>query len=112
MQNQRRPNTNKIKYIWQNYAKIVAWLLDVVGEDDPRGFDPTPMFLFAHHYKLLHWEPVDIYKEYVMYQCAVYEKAAKTLEPKMLNTLSFGEIQQLFESGQLKDESNKTLVNV
>lgn len=87
--------------VWQDYARIVAWLADVVGTEDKRGFDATPMFLFAYRYNLLHWTPPAIYEEFVRYQCVVYERAAAKIAPAVVNTLSFGELQQLFESGQL-----------
>jgi hypothetical protein len=87
------------------YSRIVWWLLDVVGSDDPRGFDPTPMFLFAYHYDLLEREPADIYLEYVHYQCAVYETAAALLSADQLNQLTFAELQVWFETNRNKPSS-------
>ena len=86
--------------IWAAYSRIVWWLLDVVGSDDPRGFDATPMFLFAYHYELLQWEPADIYLEYVQYQCVVYETAARLLTAAQINQLSFGDLQAWFEANK------------
>lgn len=95
-------SSSKIKYPWHEYEKIVSWLLEVVGDEDERGFDPTPMFLFAHRYHLLHWDAKDIYREFVNYQCFIYNIAGSLLHADKLNILSFGELQQMYESGELK----------
>lgn len=79
------------------YARIVRWLHEAVGPNDPRGFDPQPLFQFACRYRLLHKHPADIYREYVAYQCTVYAEAAARLGDSILNDATFADLQQWYE---------------
>lgn len=81
-----------------DYARIVQWLSNAIGPNDPRGFDATPMFRFACRYRLLHWKTDHIYREYVRYQCHVYNAAAENLPDEHLNNTSTLQLQEWFES--------------
>lgn len=81
-----------------DYARIVHWLSEGVGPNDPRGFDASPMFRFACRYNLLQWKLEHIYREYVRYQCHVYTSAAEHLPDEVLKNSNTVALQEWFES--------------
>lgn len=90
------------------YMRIVRWLYEAVGPNDPRGFEPRPMFRFAVRYNLLQEDPAEIYRQYVAYQCHVYAEAADHLSADRLNNSTFGDIQTWYENVR---EQNTFLAN-
>ena len=86
------------------YARIVRWLYESVGPDDPRGFEPRPMFSFAVRYNLCNQDPAEIYRHYVAYQCHVYAEAAERLSASRLNNSTFGDIQNWYENVRQQDD--------
>ena len=96
-------NNNKSGPSFLAYMRIVRWLYEAVGPNDPRGFEPRPMFSFAAQYNLLAKDPAEIYRRYVAYQCHVYSEAAKHVNSDTLNNSTFGDIQKWYEQKQNED---------
>lgn len=79
------------------HAALVRWLNDAVGPNDVRGFDPEPIFQFACDYALLNSPPEHIYKNFVAYQCAVYDHATKYWVSVDVNVHTFTDLQRWYE---------------